>query len=68
MFLEYVETTILNSVKEKSVKAWTEDVLYLGCRTINIVESAHGKLTKYFSNSMGDLATCWDVIDKMLVI
>jgi len=67
-FLAYVETTILNLVKEKFVRAWTNKVLHLGCRTTNVVESAHGKLKKYLWSSMGDLATCWDEIDKMLAI
>jgi len=46
-FLTYVKTTILNTVKEKFVRAWTDKVLHLGCITTNIVESAHGKLKKY---------------------
>ena len=42
-FIAYVETTVLN-LKEKFVRAWTNKVLHLGCRTTNIVESAHGVL------------------------
>jgi len=42
-FITYVETTVLN-LKEKFVRAWTNKVLHLGCRTTNIVESAHGVL------------------------
>jgi transposase-like protein len=64
-FLAYVETTILNTVKEKFVRAWTNKVLHLGCTTTNIVELAHGKLKKYLRNSVGDLASCWDEIDKI---
>jgi len=45
-FLKYVEITILNTVKETFVRAWTYGVLHLGCRTTNIVESAHRKLKK----------------------
>ena len=66
-FLVYVQTTILNTVKEKFVRAWTYKVLILGCRTTNIVESAHRKLI-FFRSSVGDLAWCWDEIDKMLAI
>jgi hypothetical protein len=47
-FLDYVGTTILNTVKEKFVRAWTDGLLHLGCRTANIVESAHGKLKNIF--------------------
>jgi hypothetical protein len=43
-FLDYVETTILNTDKEKIVRAWTNGVLHLGCKTTNQIESAHGKL------------------------
>jgi len=46
-FILYVETTILN-LKEKLVRAWTNKLLHLGCRTTNIVESAHGVLKKIF--------------------
>jgi len=67
-FLACVETTILNTVKEKFIRAWTNKVLHLGCRTTNIVESAHGKLKKYLRSSVGDLTSCWDEIDKMLAI
>jgi len=63
-FLAYVETTILNIVKEKFVREWTNKVLHLRCRTTNIVEFAHGKLKKYLRSSVGDLASCWDEIVK----
>ena len=66
-FIKYVEETVLN-LKEKFVRAWTDKVLHLGCRTTNIVESAHGVLKKYLRSSVGDLASCWDEIDKMLAV
>jgi len=66
-FIVYVETTFLN-VKENFVRAWTNKVLHLGCRTTNIVVSAHGVLKKYLRSSVGDLASCWDEIDKMLAV
>jgi hypothetical protein len=56
-FVAYVETTVLN-VKKKFVRALTNKVFHLGCRTTNIVESAHGKLKKYLRSSVGDLASC----------
>jgi len=66
-FIKYVETTVLN-LKEKFARAWTNKVLHLGCRTTNIVESAHGVLKKYLRSGVGDLASCWDEIDKMLAV
>jgi len=56
-FIVYVETTVLN-LKEKFVREWTNKVLHLGCRTTNIVESAHGVLKRYLRSSVGDLASC----------
>ena len=56
-FVAYVETAILNTAKEKFVRAWTNKVLRLGCRTTNIVESAHRKLKKYLRSNVGDLAS-----------
>ena len=64
MFVKYVETTVL-PVKKQFVRAWTDKFLHLGCRTTNIVELAHAQLKRYLS-SLGDLASCWDKIDKML--
>jgi len=66
-FIVYVETLVLN-IKEKFVRAWTNKVLHLGCRTTNIVESAHGVLKRYLRSSVGDLASFWDEIDKMLAV
>jgi len=64
LFLNYAMTT-LKEVKEKIVRAWTDHVMHLGCRTTNRVESAHALLKKYLDNSVGDLGTgrkymtCW---------
>ena len=67
-FLAYIETTILNTFKERFVTTWTDKVLHLGCRTTNIVELAHGKLTKYLRSSVGYLESCWDEIEFFLAI
>jgi len=67
LFLNYV-MTILNEVKEKIVRAWTDHVLHLGCRTTNWVESAHALVKKYLDNSKDDLGTCWEKIHDMLVL
>ena len=65
MFVKYVEETVL-PLKEHFVRAWTNKYLHLGCRTTNIVVSAHAQLKIYLRSSVGDLASCWDEIDKML--
>ena len=65
MFVKYVETTVL-PLKKHFVRAWTNKFLHLGCRTTNIVESTHGHLKSYLRSSVGDLASCWDEIDKIL--
>nr|ABN09148.1 Lambda integrase-like, N-terminal [Medicago truncatula] len=67
LFLKYVMTT-LNEMKEKIVRAWTDHVLHLSCRTTNMVESAHALVMKYLDNSVGDLDTCWEKIHDMLVL
>ena len=53
-FIKYVEETVLN-LEEKFVRAWS-------------FESAHGVLKKYLRSSMGDLASCWEEIHKMLAV
>ncbi|AES59204.1 OTU-like cysteine protease [Medicago truncatula] len=67
IFVDYAMTT-LDEVKDKIVRAWTDHVLHLGCRTTNRVESAHALLKKYLDNSVGDLGTCWEKIHHMLLL
>jgi len=67
-FLHYVQTTNLDTVKDKIVRAWIVLVLPLGCRTTNRVEGAHARVKEYLSTSKGDLGTCWEKIDEMFVI
>jgi len=67
LFQNYAMTT-LKEVKDKIVRAWTDHVLHLGCRTTNRVESAHALVKKYLDNSVGDLGTCWEKIYDMLVL
>jgi len=57
-FLSYVECTILDTIKEKIVRTWTDRILHHSCRTTNRVEEPHDKLKKYSTNSVGDLGTC----------
>jgi len=65
LFVKYVEETVL-PLKKHFVRAWTNKCLHLGCRTTNIVESAYAQLKRCLRSSVGDLASCWDEIDKML--
>jgi len=65
LFVKYVEEIVL-PLKKHFVRAWTNKCLHLGCRTTNIVESAHALLKRYLRSNVGDLASCWDEIDKML--
>jgi len=65
LFVKYVEESVL-PLKKHFVRAWTNKYLHLGCRTTNIVESAHAQLKRYLRSSVGDLTSCWDEIDKML--
>jgi len=50
------------------VRAWTYHVMHLGCRTTNMVESAHALVKKYLDSSVGNLGTCWEKIHDMLVL
>ncbi|GAU25698.1 hypothetical protein TSUD_216270 [Trifolium subterraneum] len=40
-FVKYVETTVLDPVKEKFVSGWTDSVMHIGNTTTNRVESQH---------------------------
>ena len=65
-FLDYVEHTILNPVKEKFVRFWVDKNLHMGNTTTNRAKSAHARLKKYLSSSMGDLSTNWKSVHDML--
>lgn len=52
---KYVESRILDQVKEKIFCAWTDQVRHLGNTTTNQVESAHATLNNWSRNSKGDL-------------
>jgi hypothetical protein len=67
-FINYVETTILNPLKEKLVRAWTDRVMHIGNLTTNRVESQHGVLKKYLMDSRGDFVRGWEAIDRMLKV
>jgi len=66
MFLDCVENTILDPVKEKFVRYWVDKNLHMGNTTTNRVEFAHARLKKYLSSSMGDLSTTWKSVHDML--
>jgi len=65
-FLDYVEETILDPVEEKFVRFWTDKNLHTGNTTTIRAESAHARLKKYLSSSMGDLSTNWQFVHDML--
>jgi hypothetical protein len=65
-FLKYVEETVLDPVKEKIVRAWTDLVMHIGNTTTNRVESQHGVLKSYLLDSKGDLVRCWEATNQML--
>ncbi|XP_058753208.1 uncharacterized protein LOC131626410 [Vicia villosa] len=65
--LKYVESTILDKVKEKFVCAWTDKVRYLGNTTTNRVESAHATLKNWSCDRKGDLCKAWDTINHMIL-
>jgi len=65
-FVEYVESTILGLVNEKIVKFWVNQVMPMGNTTTNRVESAHSRLKKYLTSSMGDLSTNWKSVHEMI--
>jgi uncharacterized membrane protein len=65
-FLKYVETTILDLVKENIVRAWTDQVMHIGNTTTNRVESQHDVLKKYLTDSKGDLVRAWEATNMML--
>ncbi|GAU51038.1 hypothetical protein TSUD_411730 [Trifolium subterraneum] len=49
-FLDYVETTVLDPVKENFVSLWTNRVMHIGNTTTNRVESQHGVLKQYVTD------------------
>src|SRR3954469_23639805 len=65
-FCHYVESTILDKVREKVVCAWTNRVRHLGCTTTNRVESAHAVFKRWLGYSKGDLCRGWDTVNQML--
>ena len=65
--LKYVESTILDQVKEKIVCAWTDQVMHLRNTTTNRVESAHACMKNWLGNNKGDLITCWDSVNQMIL-
>ncbi|GAU48301.1 hypothetical protein TSUD_132260 [Trifolium subterraneum] len=65
-FLNYVETTVLDPVKENLVSLWTNRVMHIGNTTTNRVESQHGVLKEYVTDCKGNLVRVWDATNQML--
>jgi len=57
--LEYVENTILGSVKEIVVKFWVNKVMRMGNSTTKRDEYAHSRWKKYLTSNMDDLSIQW---------
>ena len=60
-FLNYVESIILNPLREKIMKAWITRVMHFDNITTNIVEYYHGRLKQYLQDSKG-----WEAMHNML--
>ncbi|GAU50446.1 hypothetical protein TSUD_409530 [Trifolium subterraneum] len=65
-FLNYVETTVLDPLKENLVSLWTNRVMHIGNTTTNRVESQHGVLKQYVTDCKRNLVRVWDATDQML--
>jgi alpha-glucosidase len=65
-FLQYFQDTVLDPVKEKLVRVWTDRVMHIGNTTTNRVESQHGVLKQYILDCKGDFVKCWDAMNQML--
>jgi len=64
--LKYVVGTILEMVKEKIVKAWTDCVIHTENTTTNMIEYVHNRIKKYLANSIGDVCKIWVSINSII--
>jgi len=53
-FLNYVGNNILNPLKRKIVRTWTNHVLHLDKTTTNTIASTHERLKTYSKDTKGD--------------
>ncbi|GAU37262.1 hypothetical protein TSUD_319160 [Trifolium subterraneum] len=60
-FLNYVEPTVLDPVKENLVSLWTNRVMHISNTTTNRVESQHGVLKQYVTDCKE--SSLWEHID-----
>ncbi|XP_045810541.1 uncharacterized protein LOC123904983 [Trifolium pratense] len=65
-FLKYVETTVLDPVKEKIVSLWIDRVMHIGNTTTNRVASKHGSLKEYLPDRKSDLVKAWEAMNEMV--
>jgi hypothetical protein len=65
-FVNYVQSTVLDTDEEKVVRAWTNDIMHFGNTTTNRAESSHRVLKKYLTDGLGDFVRVVDSIEKML--
>ncbi|XP_057248237.1 uncharacterized protein LOC104894833 [Beta vulgaris subsp. vulgaris] len=64
--LDYVKSTWLDPYSDRFVNAFTMNILHLGTRTTNRVESAHAALKSWLKTSTGSLDTIWPIIHSFL--
>lgn len=65
-FLKYIESIILDQVKDKIVCALTNQVRHLGNTTTNRVESAHATLKNWLGSNKYDFCIDWDSMNQMI--
>jgi hypothetical protein len=64
--LEYVVGTILEMVKEKIARAWTDCVIHIENKTTDMIEYVHNRIKKFLANNIGDVCKIWVSINSMI--
>lgn len=64
--LKYVESTILDQMKENIICAWIDQVRHLRNKTTNLVKSTHAILKNWLGNSKGDFYRDWNSVNQMI--
>lgn len=65
-FSKYVESKILDQVKENVVSALTDQVRHFWNTITNKVESAQTTLNNWLGNSKCDLCRDWDSVNQII--
>ena len=64
--LKYVESTILDQVKDKIVRAGTDQLRHIKNTTTNRVEFVHATLKNWLGNGKSGLCRDWDFVNQMI--